>query len=128
MQMMKRSLLVLASLSVAACAGTLHDSAEDDDEFRSAAVSWVGAPLEEMIAVWGEPSQHVIEAQPGRNGLVRWRDTWSAGTSTLAVDGYRCIAEARYSLDRTILRVDTISHNCDSGFSGQLEKLAYRPN
>lgn len=125
---MIRSILTLASLGLAACAGTLYDSAEDDDEFRSAAVSWVGAPLDDMIAVWGEPSQHVIEAQPGRNGLVRWRNTWSAGTPTLAVDGYRCIVEARYSLDRTILRIDTISHNCDAQFSDQLDRLAYRPD
>ena len=121
-------MLMLVSLCLAACAGTMHDSDDDEDRFRSVAVSWVGASLDNMIAVWGEPSQRVMEAEPGRNGLVLWRNTWSAGTPTLAIDGYRCIVEARYAPDRTILRIDTISHNCDTQSSDLLDRLAYRAN
>ena len=118
----------LALLSLAACAYSPHDSATGNDRLRRVAVSWVGAPLEDMIAAWGEPSQYIIEASADRNGLVQWRDSWSTGAPALAADGYRCIVEARYALNRTILRVDTISHDCDTQSSGDLDRLTYRPN
>ena len=111
------------ALLVAGCGSMAYDSGDDHDAFRAAAISWVGAPLDEMISAWGEPAEAIIEAAPGRNGLVRWRATNSVGKPGQHTPGYRCIVEARYGLDRTILRVDTISHNCDDQLAEALDGL-----
>jgi hypothetical protein len=117
----RAALLAVASI-LAACGTTAYD--DDRDAFRAAAVSWVGAPLDDMIAVWGKPSERVIEPAEGRSGLVRWRNNYSAGGPSQYVAGHRCIVEARYGLDGTILRVDTISHNCDQRYAEVLDQLA----
>ena len=119
-----RVVLLFAGLVIGGCGSMTYDSDDDRDLFRAAAVSWVGAPLDAMIAAWGEPSERIIEPAEGRSGLVRWRDTYSAGSAGQYVAGYSCIVEVRYGTDGTILRVDTISHNCDERFAEVLDGLA----
>jgi hypothetical protein len=109
---------------LAACGTTAFDGDDDQDAFRAAAVSWVGAPLEDMIAVWGKPSERIIEPAEGRSGLARWRDTHSFGNATQNVGGYRCIVEVRYGVDGTILRVDTISPDCDDRYGDVMDQLS----
>ena len=45
----RAALLAVASI-LAACGTTAFDGDDDRDAFRRAAVSWVGAPLDDMIA------------------------------------------------------------------------------
>jgi hypothetical protein len=119
-----RAALLAAALTLAACGTTAYDSDDDRDAFRAAAVSWVGAPLDDMIAVWGKPSERIIEPSEERSGVARWRDTYSSGSATQNVVGHRCIVEVRYGMDGTILKVDTVSHNCDEPFDEVMDQLA----
>lgn len=121
-----RLLIITSLLSLGACAGSLNDSVDDSDRFRAAAISWVGGSIEDMIRAWGEPQQRLIEAAPDQHGLVRWRDNASSGSADRVIEGYRCIVEARYAADDTILRVDTISQNCDQRFGDLLDRLTRR--
>ena len=119
-----RAALMATASFLAACSSTAYASDGDRDAFRGAAVSWVGAPLDDMIAVWGRPSERVVKPAEGRSGGVWWRDTRSAGSPTLAASGHRCIVEVRHGIDGTMLRVDTISHNCDDRYAEVLDQLA----
>ena len=121
-----RNVCLLAVLSLFGCAASLHDSASDSDAFRAAAISWVGAPLDDMIKVWGQPNRQIIDAEPGRNGLVRWQSSRSRGGIQPHNTAYLCSVEARFDVTRTITRVDTISHDCDDQYADSIEALTYR--
>ena len=118
-----RAALLAAASILAACGTTAFDGDDDRDAFRVAAVSWVGAPLDDMIAVWGKPSERIIEPTEERSGVARWRDTYSSGSATQNVIGHRCIVEVRYGVDGTILKVDTISRECDDRYGEVMDEL-----
>ncbi len=110
--------LILA-LALGGCASTGFDSDDDETAFHKAAVSWVGSPVDEMLARWGEPNNLHVKASEERAGLARWRATnFHAGlgngnASNAGARHYTCIAEARYDLSGLITKVDTVSINCN---------------
>ena len=111
--------LILA-LALGGCASTGSGVDDDDTAFHKAAMSWVGASVDDMIMRWGEPNNLHVEASEERDGLARWRATnfRSGVTSNAAAAGggsgyYTCIAEARYDLTGLITKVDTVSTNCE---------------
>jgi hypothetical protein len=117
--------LILA-LALGGCATTGFEPADDDTAFHKAAVSWVGAPIQEMLERWGEPSNLHVEASERRDGLARWRtsDDSAPRDDTGGVDTHSatCIAEARYDMAGVITKVDTVSSNCEKVFDE--ERLA----
>ena len=122
-----RASILLAILLLAACASSMHDSDNDADGFRAAAVSWVGAPVDEMLAVWGEPNRQVIDAKPDREGMVRWRVAHRHGSNAPGMNfSELCDVEARYGIDRIITRVDTISYGCEKMLAESLDNLTRR--
>jgi len=123
---MYRFLWLALALALGGCASTGFERDDDDSEFHKAAVSWVGAQVDDMIARWGEPSNLHIEASDKRDGLARWRTTDDNPTSAPAGSGsnhFTCIAEARYDLKGVITKVDTVSSNCDKSIDD--ERLAH---
>jgi hypothetical protein len=111
--------LLLLTLALGGCAATGYEADDEDSAFHKAAVSWVGAPVEEMIGRWGEPNNLHVEASDDRDGLARWRAiNITSGSSPTAGIGsashsYRCIAEARYDMHGVITKVDTVSSQCE---------------
>ena len=116
---------LIFALLLGGCASTGYEADDDDTAFHKAAVSWVGAPIQEMIERWGEPNNLHVEASAERDGLARWRTTGSRPgvTSSAAIGGgaghYTCIAEARYDLNGMITKVDTVSTHCDKAFDDE---------
>jgi len=121
-----RNLWIIAILSLVGCAASVHDSVSDTDAFRAAAVSWVGAPLDDMVKVWGEPNRRIIDAEPGRNGLVRWQSSKGRGGVQGGKVDHLCSVEARFDINRTVTRVDTIAQNCDKRYVDEIYALTRR--
>ena len=70
---MKRTIVLALLLS--GCAGTTYDDDDDESRVHWAAVSWVGAPVEDMVRAWGEPNNLNVQPSEDRDGLMRWRST-----------------------------------------------------
>jgi hypothetical protein len=107
-------------IALGGCASSGYERDDDESEFHKAAVSWVGAQVNDMITRWGEPTNLYIEATDERDGLARWRSTNNTAASGPGMGAgtryYTCIAEARYGTDGVITKVDTVSSNCDKLF------------
>lgn len=113
--------IIIAGLLVAGCAGTTTD-ANDKDLLTAAAKSWVGAPVDDMIRVWGKPNRQVIEPNEKRQGIVRWLARNLDGGLDYAGD-MRCVVEARFGSDKIITAIDTVSYRCDQMFEDIANKL-----
>jgi hypothetical protein len=114
--------ILLMAFVLGGCAATGYEAEDDETAFHKAAVSWVGAPIEEMLTRWGKPTNLHVEASEQRDGLARWRTTnnssgfSSTGSAGAGTRYYTCIAEARYDMAGVIIKVDTVSSNCDKVF------------
>lgn len=111
---------LLIGLMLGGCAATGYEADDDETAFHKAAVSWVGAPIQEMLTRWGKPTNLHVEATEQRDGLARWRTTNNNSGHTAGASAgtrfYTCIAEARYDMAGVITKVDTVSSNCDKVF------------
>ena len=109
--------IILFALVLTGCASTAYEPADDESAFHKAAVSWVGAPVTEMVVKWGKPNNLMVEAKEDRDGLARWRATNNTAASGPGMGAgtryHTCIAEARYGMDGVITKVDTVSSNCE---------------
>ena len=118
--------IMILTLVLAGCAGTGYDAEDDEGRVHRAAMSWVGAPIDDMVRAWGEPNNLNIEATENNDGLMRWRETRRySGTNTSAgAKSHTCIVEAYFGMDGTINRVETMTNNCDRQYTDeQLEQL-----
>lgn len=121
-----RALLILALL-LSGCAGVAYDNDDDESRVHRAAMSWVGAPVDEMVAAWGEPNNLRVEPTENNAGLLRWRETrrFSGIPGSAGARTHTCIVEAYFGEDRTITRIETMTTNCDEQYTEeQLERLA----
>jgi hypothetical protein len=119
-------IIIVLALLLSGCAGVAYDDNDDESLVHRAAMSWVGAPIAEMVGVWGEPNNLNIEATESNDGLMRWRETRRyAGTNLPAgAKSHTCIVEAYFGMDGTINRVETMTNNCDDQYTEeQLELL-----
>lgn len=120
-----KTILVLA-LFLAGCAGLTYDAENDEGRVHRAAISWVGAPVDDMISAWGEPNNLSVEATEVSDGLVRWRKVHQLAVpnSATGASSQTCIVEAYFGLDGTINRVETMSASCDETYTAEeLEQL-----
>ncbi len=108
---------ILLALALTGCTSSGHERADDESGFHMAAVSWVGAPVSEMVVRWGEPNNLKVEVSEDRDGLVRWRETSNTAALGAGTRYHTCIAEARYGMDGVITKVDTVSSNCEQLYS-----------
>ena len=93
-------------------------SAPNESRFSIAAESWTGAPLDEMIAVWGPPRQFLDDSEIEGAGIAVWRSTWG--------DAYRCNINAWYDPERIVTRIDVTSYKCDEKYEEHLDMLMRR--
>ena len=113
---MKPSIIVVLFLLAACSAWT--GSAPNESRFSIAAESWTGAPLDEMIAVWGPPRQYLDDSDTEGAGIAVWRSTWG--------DAYRCNISAWYDPERIVTRIDVTSYKCDEKYEEHLDMLMRR--
>jgi hypothetical protein len=105
-----------------------YDDDDEESEVHRAAMSWVGAPVDEMVAAWGEPNNLRTEPTESSDGLLRWRQTRRyAGTNQPAgAKSHTCIVEAYFGMDGTINRIETMTSNCDDLYTDERLKLLTR--
>ena len=113
--------IIVIALFLSGCAGMAYDADDDESRVHRAAMSWVGAEIDEMVAVWGEPNNLKIDPTENNDGLFRWRETRRlSGTNTSAgTNSYTCIVEAYCGQDGTINRVETMTNNCDDLYTDE---------
>jgi hypothetical protein len=117
--------LILLALVLTGCASSGNEADDDESGFHRAAVSWVGAPVSDMVVRWGEPNNLKVEVSEDRDGLVRWRATNNTAADAPGAGAgagtryYTCIAEARYGMDGVITKVDTVSSNCEQLYTAE---------
>lgn len=107
--------IIALALLLSGCAGTTYDDDDDESRIHHAAVSWVGAPVDDMVSAWGEPNNLNVQPSEYSDGLMRWRSTRQAATPN-RIGGpstQTCIVEAYFGQDGTITRVETMTTNCD---------------
>lgn len=109
-----------------ACIGVVGCSASapiEPDTFTQAATSWEGAPVADMIQVWGPPASQ-REATGSRPGLTYWRSYGlSAGIGSAGDNSRRCQISAHTDSDGIIERIEVNSTNCDDYFGDRLNAL-----
>ena len=112
---MKRVVVPLLLLCAACSTWT---GPPNESRFTRAAESWTGAPLDDMIAVWGPPRQFLDDSEIEGAGIAIWRSTWG--------DAYRCNINAWYDPDRIVTRIDVTSYRCDEKYEEYLDGLMRR--
>ena len=110
---MKTTLIAFLAL-IAGCAAWTGGP-PGASRFEQAAMSWTGAPLDEMIATYGPPRTFLEDSDVEGAGIAIWRSTWG--------DAYRCNIDAWYGPDRIVTRIDVTSHNCDDKYEEYLDML-----
>lgn len=90
----------------------------NESRFARAAESWTGAPLDEMILVWGPPRQYLDDPEIEDAGIAIWRSTLG--------DSYRCNINAWYDPERIVTRIDVTSYKCDEKYREYLDGLTRR--
>ena len=86
-----------------------------ESRFERAAESWTGAPLDEMIAVYGPPRTYLKDTEIDGAGIAIWRSTMG--------DRYRCNINAWYDPERIVTRIDVTSYKCDEQYEERLDML-----
>jgi len=72
--------VLLFLVMLVSCTSAPIGTNETADEFVLTAVSWEGAHIREMIAVWGRPNDAHQESATFSNGYARWKqDTMVSG-------------------------------------------------
>jgi hypothetical protein len=110
---MNKALIPVLLLTAGCAAWT--GGATSTNRFEQAAMSWTGAPLDEMIATYGPPRTFLEDSDVEGAGIVVWRSTWG--------DAYRCNIDAWYGPDRIVTRVDVTSHKCDEKYEEYLDMM-----
>ena len=124
MTLMKSCSLVATLVSLCACTAG-REVTEAPGPFGSAARSWVGASVDEMIAVWGPP-QGLLNAKGGDEpGFAHWRSgqrsSGSPGASQTRTS--RCAIDAYFQQDRIIRRVEVSGRKCDERYAERIDLL-----
>ena len=112
---MKHAIMLLLVLCAGCAAWT---GPPNESRFTRAAESWTGAPLDDMIAVWGPPRQFLDDSEIEGAGIAIWRSTWG--------DAYRCNINAWYDPERIVTRIDVTSYKCDEKYEEYLDGLMRR--
>ncbi len=124
---MSRLFIALSFLVVYGCVVT------GDDRYSNAAHSWLGADIEEMLAVWPAPNlggDTYIQGQPGESAWKHRRFIAAFSTAPGGVfpgNEYHCEAIARYYAAGKITDVEVkVSRLCYRRFSDEEFSLMTR--
>lgn len=117
---MKKTILAIACVGLFGCGAS---APIEPDTFTQAATSWEGAPIADMIRVWGPPAMQ-NDATDRREGLTYWRSyALSGGIGTDGDTGRRCQISAYTDPAGIVQRVEVNSTNCDRYFGDRLNTL-----
>ena len=124
---MSRSMIVIFVLLITAC--TQLDSArvDQDDEYTTAALSWLGADIQEMLAAWPRanvPCSKYSKHESGRIKCARWAHKERSGLVIKNYVRYNCETIARTRSDGIIVDVNvTYSFHCERRFKGKFAQM-----
>ena len=121
---MKRRLILIAALISCSACTTGRDVVEAPGAFERAARSWEGAPVDEMITVWGQPSQFTDEHAKDGEGIAHWRSGGRGAFGASQSNSGRCAVDVWFAQDRIIRRVEVSGRGCDERYAERLDGLS----
>ena len=114
--------IVAAMVFLVACT-TGGQSVDAPSPFELAAHSWIGASVDEMIAVWGEPTSLLNERARDGHGIAHWKSGGRGGFGMNLASSRRCAVDAYFLEDRVIRRVTVSGPRCDERYAKYLDEL-----
>jgi hypothetical protein len=118
---MSRATIFLSLLICTGCAELVVESTPTVDEYSTAARSWIGAHIDEMLAAWPNPNMPCGSNTIGEAGCVWWRDLY------VGQGDYHCEAIARYDEAGVITRIDVRrSRYCYRRFGDRFDRMTRR--
>lgn len=113
-------LIVIILLACAGCA-PLGKSAVTDDNYRLAAMSWVGADIQEMLAAWPNPNRKCGSNRQVEARCARWKHTGGTAGYWGSAVSHDCDTVAHYDVAGTVTDIDVNeSRRCDDRYGEQL--------
>ena len=117
---MTRLTIAFVILAALGCATTNDGS----DRYTSAANSWQGAKIIEMVAAWGTPNRGYLPPKGEQNGIAGWESRSESGVFDRKHTRYYCTTFAHFDSNGTILRIDVQrSRYCQRRFENQFESM-----
>ena len=120
---MIRLVIGLSFLVVSGCAQPDLSEPDGDDGYSIAARSWLGAEVNDMLAVWPNPNMRCGRYTPGQPGCAWWRHKRGSERRDATFD-YHCEAIVRYNADGIITDVDVKrSRHCHRRFRDDFSRM-----
>ena len=124
---MTRIITTVMILMVTSCAQLDTGKVDRDDEYSRAALSWLGADIQEMLAVWPNPNMPCGSNTVGEAGCAWWRHFGAGDPSGVARLDYYCEAIARYDEVGVITEIDVRrSRYCHRVFNDRFDRMTRR--
>ena len=127
-----RACIAVLILTCMGCA-PLGNEMVGDDNYSSAAMSWLGADIQEMLAVWPNPNMKCGSNKDGQAGCAWWRH--SRGSHDVPISGgsgampynYDCETVVHYDAAGVITDIDLKrSRYCDRRFGDRIDSMTQR--
>ena len=121
---MTRIITAVFILVITACAQLDTEEVDRDDDYSTAAMSWLGANMQEMLAAWPEPNMRCSNNKVGRAGCAWWRHRSGGGRDGHVGYDYNCETVVHYDANLVITDIDVkFSRYCYRLFGDQFEQM-----
>ena len=121
--------IIIASiiLVLTSCAQLDGGTVGRQDDYSNAAMSWLGAEIREMVAVWPSPNMDCGPNKTGQAGCVWWRQFKGIASGEGPLE-HHCEVIARYDEAGVITEIDVRrSRECHRLFGNeQLDRMTRR--
>ena len=104
--------IVIIALSGCSTTGKVADGAHD--RYVRAANSWLGAPIGEMIAAWGDPTRRFLLPEGEKAGIAWWESLSEEGGcgGGCKIIRFHCSTVTHFNSNLTITGIE-IKHSRD---------------
>ena len=111
-------------LVLTSCAQPGTEKVRRYDDYSRAAMSWLGADIDEMVAIWGPPNKGFLPAYGKKRGVAGWEARSSSGFGERKEIRYHCTSLAYFSSKGAILRIEVKhSRSCHRRFKNGFESM-----
>jgi hypothetical protein len=124
---MTRIITASIIIVVTSCAQLDGGTVDREDDYSNAAMSWLGADIQEMLAVWPSPNMACGSNKVGQTGCVWWRQVTGIALGQGPM-GHHCEVIARYDEAGVITEIDVRrSFDCHRLFKNdQFDRMTRR--
>jgi hypothetical protein len=124
---MTRTITAFMILMATSCAQFDAGKVDRDDDYSNAALSWLGADIQEMLAAWPSPNTHCGSNTVGEVGCTWWRHFGPGDHIGVAHLDFHCEVIARYDGFGVITEIDVRrSRYCYRFFNDRFDRMTRR--